>query len=371
LRRRDSDRNSAPKEVLGIVLYVTLMLMVGVVALYGADILVSTTYHVELSFVKRQLTWIALGLAGFLVAALIDFQIHRELVWRVYLPVTVMALSAVFFFPPIGGAHRWIDLKFFTIQPSEFAKVVMLILLARYIEHAKDKMSSFFRGLVVPLLIAAPIILLTAIEPDLSTSILMGVVALLLLYVAGVRIWHILVLTGGAGLTAPLAVQLGLLKPYQLSRLKSFVDLWTGGHAFQQELGQIALASGGFFGSGLGLGTVKRYVPIKESDFLFSVFGEEFGVVGVLLVFVLLLGLVNNLFKVANKHVESVFGRYYIYGFGILIAVQALVNIGVNVGLLPPTGVPLPFMSYGGSSMVATLTGLGVVVSIVLGDSCE
>lgn len=369
MRQGDNVRNGVPKELIGTLLYVTLMLMIGVVALYGADILVSTTYHVELSFVKKQLMWIALGLIGFLIAALIDFQIHCKLVWRVYLPVTVMALSAVFFSPPIGDAHRWIDLKLFTIQPSEFAKTVILILLARYIEHAKGKMISFFRGLVVPLSIVAPIILLTAIEPDLSTSILMGVEVLLLLYVAGVRIWHILALIGGAALTAPFAVRFGLLKPYQLGRLKSFVDLLTGGHAFQQELGQTALASGGFFGSGLGLGTVKRYVPIKESDFLFSVFGEEFGVVGVLLVFVLLLGLINNLFKVANKHVKSIFGRFYIYGFGVLIAVQALMNIGVNVGLLPPTGMPLPFMSYGGSSMVATLTGLGVVVSIVLGDS--
>ncbi|MDI3517094.1 MAG: cell division protein FtsW [Thermotogota bacterium] len=355
------------KDLAGLLLYVLLMLMLGIVALYGADILISTTYHVELSFVKKQLLWIALGLAGFLITALMDFKIHRNLA-PVYLLAAVITLLIVFRFPPIGNSHRWINLKSFTIQPSEFAKIVILILLARYIEHAKDKMTSFIRGLIIPLLMVSPIVILTAIEPDLSTSVLMFTVIILLLYVAGTRFWHILTLMSGLALIAMASFKIGILKPYQMERLKSFVDLWTGGHPYQQELGRMAFATGGIFGSGPGLGTIKRYIPVRESDFIFSVFGEEFGVIGILLVFVLLLGLVNMLFKVASRYVESAFGRYYIYGFGILIAVQSLVNIGVNVGLLPPTGVPLPLVSYGGSSMIATLTGFGIAISIVTGE---
>ncbi|MCD6462148.1 MAG: FtsW/RodA/SpoVE family cell cycle protein [Thermotogae bacterium] len=365
------------KEARGIAFYIFLIIVIGILALYGAELRVSTTYHLNTDLLMRQLTWLIVGGLALIILSFMNPKFHERAVWRVYFFGIIFLLALVLILPSGYKAKRWIEFKSLPIrfQPSELTKLVIVIAIASYISKFRKRMKSFLYGIIIPMILITPVMLLIAFEPDLSTAFLIFIVTLIMLYLGGARLSHILLMLTMIALALILLISvmgIDIIKSYQLKRLREFVDLIAGrGGALQQKYSSTAVGAGGLFGSGIGLGVIKQKISYRESDFIFAVVGEELGIIGSLVMILLYFGLVNSLVKMAYKYVRDTFMRFYVYGFAVLVGVQALIHMCVNVGLLPPTGMTLPFASYGGSSMFTFMAGAGIVFSILLGGSNE
>ncbi|MDQ5844785.1 MAG: putative lipid II flippase FtsW, partial [Acidobacteriota bacterium] len=279
------------------------------------------------------------------------------------LMLTVVLLVAVFAFPAVNGAQRWIKLKGFSIQPSELSKLSLVIFLAYYLEKQTGEEQSFWRTFVPCALVTGVLALLIVAEPDLGTAMMLAVVFAVLIYTAGARLFHL----GLVALPAVIGVA-GLLifVPFRMRRMIMFLDPWADpqGSGFQVVQSLIAIGSGGPNGLGFAQGKQKMlFLPFAHSDFIFAVVGEELGLLGtltVLLIFALFLwrGLRTSLLA------PDRFGMLLSLGLVTGIVVQALFNISVVLSLVPTKGIPLPFISYGGSSLVPTLAAVGILLNI-------
>jgi cell division protein FtsW len=286
----------------------------------------------------------------------------RRLVYGL-LMLTVVLLVAVFAFPAVNGAQRWIKFKGFSMQPSELSKLSLVIFLAYYLEKQTGKEQSFWRTFVPCALVTGVLAVLIVAEPDLGTAMMLAVVFAVLIYTAGARLFHL-------GLVAfPAVIGLaGLLifVPFRMRRMIMFLDPWADpqGSGFQVVQSLIAIGSGGPNGLGFAQGKQKMlFLPFAHSDFIFAVVGEELGLLGtltVLLVFGLFLwrGLRTSLLA------PDRFSMLLSLGLVTGIVVQALFNISVVLSLVPTKGIPLPFISYGGSSLVPTLAAVGILLNI-------
>ena len=354
-------------EYKSILLFVLIILLIGTITMMSVEMIdvikgsgdprraiISVTEKLLISF------------AFFLIASATDYRIHgkREMIW-LYYTISVSLLVSTFFFP--ARAHRWIRLGGFSFQPSELVKIFVIVFLSSYISRC-EKIQSFWHGILKPLLILSPIYALVALEPDLSTTVILIVLSVLILYTAGAKFSHVLILVGAFLFLGFLAFKLNLLKSYQLARLSSFLK----GRISEQVLAALSSArSGGVLGKGINLGELKMTVPVVESDFVMAAIGEELGLFGIAVVLLSYLGLVYSLIRAALKIVEDSFGKYVIIGYAYLIMIQVMVNVGVSSGILPITGVTLPFISSGGSSLMSFMIGLGIVVNIVWGGRKE
>jgi cell division protein FtsW len=338
----------------------------GVVMVYSASADISFhQFGSQYYYVKRQAVWTIAGLAAMLAASQVDYRLFsRRFVVIGLLIATVIMLAAVFGFPPVNGARRWIRLPGgFTFQPSEFSKIVLAIFLARLLERRAGEEGSFKRTFVPCLLVTGVLAGLVAKEPDLGTAMMLGTVCLVMLYTAGARIAHLGML-GGLGLAGVLVML--ITSPWRMGRIWAYLRPWDDaqGKGFQVVQSLIAVGSGGTDGLGFAQGRQKMFfLPFAHSDYIFAVVGEELGLVGaltVLAVFALFLWRGAR----AVRRAPDRFGM--LLGMGIVagIVAQALFNMSVVLSLVPSKGIPLPFISYGGSSMLLTLGAVGVLLNI-------
>lgn len=344
---------------------VTSLLALGLVMLYS-----SSMTQVGAEYLKLQLVWCSLGFVFCLIAASIDYQLLKKIVWPLFIVACVLLVMVLLPMPhgltkKINGAHRWIILPGFRLQPSELGKIALIIALAWYCDRNQRWMHTFRRGIIIPICIIAVMLGLVFVEPDRGTTILLASVSGSMLLLAGVR-WKFIVppvLLAVSGLAVSI-----LHDPMRMKRIFSWLYLEENkeGVGFQAYQAMIALGSGGWSGLGLGNGRQKLgFVPEHHTDFIFSIIGEELGLIATLSVVVVFLVLVGCGIYIA-MHARDKFGMLLAAGVTLLIGLQAAINIGVVTSALPNKGLPLPFISYGGSNMLAMLTCVGILLSVAL-----
>lgn len=337
----------------------------GVVMVYSASaMLAQSENHGHFFYVKKQALWTLIGFVAMVIAMQFDYNRLRDrrIVYGLLL-VTSLGLMAVFAFPRINGAHRWIRFSGFSIQPSEISKLALVIFLAYFLERRAGEERNFWRTFVPCGAVTALLAALVVIEPDFGTSLMLAVTFVVVVYTAGARLSHLAMAAAPA-----LVVAAGLLifVPWRLTRLVTFLDPWADPQksGFQVVQSLIAVGSGGSNGLGFAQGKQKMlFLPFAHSDFIFAVIGEELGLIGtmtVLLIFGLFLwrGIRTSLLA------PDRFGKLLAIGIVAGIVAQALFNISVVLSLVPTKGIPLPFISYGGSSLVPTLASVGILLNI-------
>lgn len=350
-----------------VLLAVTLFLLVlGVVMVHSASSALSLkTFGDAYYFAKRQVLWACLGLVLMYLASRYDY--HRLRRFAPGFLVVSFALLVLVLIPGVGrnvnGSQAWIGIGSFGVQPSEFMKLALILFLAHYLADSGDRMRSFTRGFLPPLLLALTAVGLIMLEPDLGQSVVIMGVTVVLLFTAGANLQHLLLLFGAgvAGFAAMVA-----MAPYRMARITAFLNPWADplGKGYQIIQSLYALGSGGLLGLGLGQSRQKYlYLPEPQTDFVYSIIGEELGFLGAAAVLVLLAVIVWRGLRTA-LYAPDEFGSLLAAGITGMIGIQALINIGVVTGSIPATGVTLPFISYGGSSLTLMLTSVGVLLNI-------
>lgn len=313
-------------------------------------------------YLKRQLLWLVIGWGGLFYFSRLNYNALKEWTkWAVFF--CWLTLFAVLFASPIAGAKRWIRLAGFSFQPAEFAKLAMILFLADYLDRRRSKLGSALRGMVIPLGVLAVTFLLISLEPDLGTPVLIFGVGLLLLFIGGVPLRS---LAGLCVAATPLVAFEILRHPYRLKRISTFLTPWADpqGAGYQLVQSFLAVGSGGVLGKGLGQSQLKLlYLPTPHTDFIFPVICEELGLLGGLSVLALFGFFLARGVRIARA-APNLFGLLLASGITFLITFQALLNMMVSLGLLPTKGLSLPFFSFGGSSIVVTLAGVGILLNI-------
>lgn len=349
------------------LLIVTMVLaLVGLVMVFSASAVVAgNRFHDSGYFLKRQLAWLTFGFVLLHVASRVDY------VWWKRLSVPLLGLMALLLVmvlvPSLGvaakGARRWLRLGPISIQPAEMVKLVAVIYLAAYLTKKEDLITSFSSGLLPVLFVIGLLSGLVLLEPDLGTVVVIGLVTIGLLFLGGAQVKHLL----GLGLCAvPVVLVLVLGSSYRRQRLLTFLAPWkdASNAGFQITQSFLAFGSGGPFGVGLGEGKQKLFfLPEAHTDFVLALVGEELGLVGTGAIILLFALFVVRGFQIAAR-ARMPFGRYLGIGITLLIGGQALVNAAVATGMLPTKGLTLPFVSYGGSSLVISLLAVGILLNI-------
>jgi cell division protein FtsW len=314
-------------------------------------------------FLKRELIYAVLGLGAFTVATRIDYALYRRLAYPL-LVTSILCLAVVLKIGSrAGGAIRWFRLGPLSFQPSELAKLALCVYLASLLARKAEKVRVFSVGFLPPLLVTGLMMALLLKQPDLGTAAIFGAVALGLLFIAGTRTSYLIL---AVLVAAPLGWKFIVSTPFRMRRMLAFLDPW----AFRRDVGYqiteslISVGSGGVTGLGLGDGRQKLFfLPEAHTDFILSIVGEELGLLGILFVVAAFTVLVWRGLRAAVR-ARDVFGAYLAFGISAMFGLQALVNIGVVLGSLPTKGLPLPFISYGGTSLVMSLFMSGVLVNI-------
>jgi len=350
------------KVLLAIVLGITLF---GAVMVYSASaILAQKTYENQFYFLIRQGLWALIGLIAMAIALSIDYRNYkRPLVIYTMLIGTLLLLGVVLFLPVVNGTHRWIRYgRYFSLQPSEPAKLALVAFLGFFLERQVREIERFKRTFVRAATVAGVLIGLVALEPDLGTALALGVVFLTMMFHAGTPVRYFLVLA----LPVVPAIIFMILKPWRFARLLAFLDPWKyqTTYGFQPVQSMIAIGSGGAGGVGFAQGRQKLfYLPAPHTDFIFAVIGEELGLIGAATL-VLLFGLLAWRGLRAARFAPDLFGQLLAVGLTTMIIAQAFFNISVTLSLVPTKGIPLPFVSAGGSSLAISLFAAGVLLNV-------
>ena len=341
------------------------MLVIGIVMLFSTSAFARDSHGDVYFFIRRQAIWLGIGLAVCTVAALIDYHFWQR-TWWLWFGLAFIAL-ALCFVPHLGmrinGSRRWVGLGPLGFQPSEIAKIAAVFFLAAWFSRYEKATGSLLRGFALPLAIVTLLLALILTEVDLGTTVLLGATAFVVMFVAGVNpmLLSIVALAGVGGVLF-LATQIS----ERMGRLAAFVDpqRFKQDAGLQQMQALIAWGSGGMEGLGLGNGRQKMlYLPYAHTDFIFPIIGEELGLrVSLLVVFLFVVIIVCGM--MIALHAKDRFGLLLGCGVVSLLALQAAVNIGVTTSLLPNKGLPLPFISYGGSNLAASLFGIGLLLNI-------
>jgi rod shape determining protein RodA len=334
--------------------------------------------------VRRQMIYALIGLVVIIVTAAIDYRFWSAIARPIYI-VVLLLLALIMAAGFVGfGAARWFNVGIVNIQPSELSKVLMIIVLADYLARHQHEIAQF-RIFIRSLILTAVPAVLVFLQPDLSTAIVLGVIWVMLVFASGAKLRYFLVLL------AVVAIILVLLSPllldyfsagyqagedfyfiqrYQMQRIVSFLlpdPEAHHGESYNVNQAKIAIGSGGWFGQGYGHGTQTqlRFMKVRHTDFIFSALSEEFGFVGAIVLMIVLGFIILRCLRAARMARDQ-FGALICYGVAILLLFQSAVNIGMNLALIPVSGLPLPFFSYGGSSLLASLLGIGMVESVIL-----
>ena len=318
------------------------------------------------TFVEKQTMFCMIGFVAMLIAAVVDYRVIRDFAPVLY-GGTVLVLLAVK--SPLGstskGAQAWFDVGPFQLQPSEFAKLVLIVTVAAYVAAHRGELD--LRRLAITLGIAALPMGLIYLQPDLGTALVFVAVLMGMLLVGGARPRHLVALTLVGVVAVVAVINLGVLKQYQLDRLGAFIkpDADTQRSAYNLNQSKIAIGSGGITGKGLGKGpqTNLSYVPEQHTDFIFTVVGEELGFFGSSLLLVLFGIVVWRTWRAAALS-KDLFGTLVCVGVLSMLVFQVFENAGMTMGIMPITGIPLPLFSYGGSSVIATFIGVGLVLNV-------
>lgn len=342
-----------------------LLVLIGFIFVYSAS-----SYSAELNygnkyyFLTKQIIGAVLGFIALIVTSKIDYRVYNK--FKLPILIVGIVLLAIVFIPGLGvsnyGAQRWIRLPGFTIQPSEIAKFCFVIFCAGYLAKNKDIVKSF-KGILPILCIGGIICVLIMLEPNMSITICVGLTMFLMLFIGGAKIKHFVILSVPV---IALGFLLILMEPYRLQRLVAFINPWANpqGEGYQLIQSLYSLGSGGLFGVGLFNSRQKYlFLPFSESDFIFSIIGEETGFLGCLTIILIFGVLIYQGIKIAFSAKDR-FGCYLASGIISIIATQVLVNIAVVTGSIPPTGVPLPFISAGSTALVVFMASIGVLLNI-------
>ncbi|KRT69807.1 MAG: Rod shape-determining protein rodA [candidate division NC10 bacterium CSP1-5] len=314
----------------------------------------------------RQALYAALALLGLLTATFINYRTIARFAYVIF-GVVLALLILVSVAGEVGrGAQRWIQVGGWTFQPSEFMKLALIVVLARYFEDHKERLGHP-RLLVIPAMVALPPMVLILKQPDLGTAVLLGLLTVSVLLLVGLRVKHLVFLTAAGATMAPLLWS--FLKDYQRRRVLVFLnpELDPSGAGYHIAQSKIAVGSGEFFGKGLKAASQSQlhFLPASQTDFILAVLAEQWGFIGCLVILLLYYVLITRGLEIAGES-KDIFGALLAFGIMAMITVQLVVNVGMVVGIMPVVGIPLPLLSYGGSSLVVTCIGIGLVMSVHL-----
>lgn len=321
-------------------------------------------YNNPYLYLNKQIIGVVLGTISMLIFSRINYGFLKKFKWWAILIAFIML--CLVFIPGIGvekyGANRWINLGLFTIQPSEFAKFAFVLFSASYLSDNYDKVQNF-KTLLPVLGIGLTYCALIILEPNMSITMCMGLIMLFMLFIGGSRFKHFAFLSIPALAAVPALI---IMEPYRIQRFVAFLNPWANPQAEGYQLIQslYSLGSGGLFGVGLFNSRQKYlFLPFSESDFIFSIIGEEFGFVGTTIFIIVMAILILLLINIA-KNAKDRFGALLVLGIASVIAIQVVINLCVVSGLIPPTGLPLPFISSGGTSIIVFMSAIGVCLNV-------
>lgn len=313
---------------------------------------------------RKQVLWTALGIGCLLVTMRLDYRLYSHpLVLKALLGAAVLGLMAVFASPQVKGSHRWLGVGSLGVQPSEFAKLVAIVFTATMLQEWLERRESLRPVLIRVGIVVGLLVVLIVREPDFGTALALSAICGTMIFVAGVSYKWVLPLLAAA---APLGYLVLRLEPYRLRRLMAFWDPWSDreGAGFQAVQSFIAVGSGGVWGKGFMQGVQKMfYLPEAHNDFIYAVIAEEQGLIGATLVLAFFAIVAWRGLRVARRAPDP-YGALVATGITAMLGLQALVNISVVLGLLPAKGIALPFVSAGGSSMLASLMGMGILLNV-------
>ncbi|MFH1692623.1 MAG: putative lipid II flippase FtsW [Candidatus Omnitrophota bacterium] len=351
-----------------IAIFLTMLILIGIgmVMIYSTSSITMWQQTGESTgLLARQFLYFLVGFVFMFIAMAIDYyqlrRFARVLLYIAIVPLVVVLIPHVA--REVGGAKRWLSFFGLNYQPSEFVKIALMIYMADFINRKADVLKDFWRGFVPPVLVLCFVMLLVLAQPDLGTAISLVVLVFTMLFVSGARFVH---LFSSVLASLPFLYLLIFRVPYRRARIMAFLNPWLDpkGSGFQIIQSQIALGSGGLWGVGLGAGKQKLfYLPAAHTDFIFSIIGEELGLFGVACVILLFIFLIWKMWQVICAIGEP-FGKLICIGVAVLIAFSAAVNIGVSIGCLPTKGLPLPFISYGGSSLIFHMVVIGLFLNV-------
>lgn len=346
---------------LVIVISVSTLVLIGLISIFSAtQSLDADSYR----FLERQIMWLGIAVVAGVAASMIDLERPKKLIpiGAVLGIVFLIAVLIPAIAEPINGSRRWITIGSIGFQPSEFAKIPFVFLMAYYLSANQRFLKTLMRGFIIPLAIIGVFCILIILEPDFGTCALYGAVGLMLLYLAGARLTYLIPTVISSG---TLFLYLIFQNPVRLRRLLSFLDVEGNKDdaTYQLHQGQMAFGNGGFSGLGAGNGRSQNsFLPEAHTDFIFSIIGEEFGFMVTCLVVVLFLVIFTTVI-LSMRRAPSMFQALLVLGSLLMIMLQALINMGVVTGLLPTKGMSLPFISYGGSNLVVMCVFTGVLIN--------
>ena len=346
-----------------LIISVLLLTIIGLLSIF------STSFYHEKSYFYKQAIFIIVGLFLMFVFAFIDYRLFRNhsIFLLVLYFISIFLLIVVLFLGKSRGAASWFGLGFFNIEPVEFAKLIMILIFAQYFSLRHIELYRL-RHIIISGIYTALVVGLVFLQPDFGSAMVLVLLWIGVMIIAGIKLRQLLLLFLLGTILFGVA-WVGILKSYQKDRITSFLNPYldpqgTGYHRIQS---MIAIGSGQLLGRGLGHGPQSQlnFLPEQHTDFIFASIGEEWGFIGLIIVFALYSLLFFRTIKIAIR-AENNFARLFCVGFTIIILSQMFVNIGMNLGLLPITGIPLPFVSYGGSNLLINFVALGVVQSIAI-----
>lgn len=350
-----------------ILLIATLMLVgIGIVMVYSASaIIAEDRFNNEYFFLKRQALFAFISIVIMFIVTRIDHQFYKK---TAYIILAISIVSLILVLIPgiglkIGGSTRWFRIAAISIQPSEFAKLGLIIYLACSLSKKDKNIKTFSVGVLPHLIITGIILSLIMLQPDMGTALCLGAIMFTMLFASGVRLSHLSLIVISA---SPVIYFLIINKAYRLERWMAFLNPWKypTDSGFQVIQSLCAFGSGGIFGRGLGDGKQKLfYLPEPHTDFIFSVIGEELGLIGVLFIISIFSVFIYRGIMIAIRS-SDLFSVYLALGITTLIGLQAVIHLGVTMGLLPTKGITLPYISYGGSSLLTNMIALGILLNI-------
>ena len=349
---------------------ITLVISVILLSLFGLMMVYSSSYiwaeykfDDPFKYVKNQGLFLIIGLVLMFLVSKFDFNNYYKYSNKIFLVCFILLILVLFVGTERNGSKSWFGFGSFGIQPSEFMKLAMIIFTSKYLYNNRKDINNIKKGVIPILGLTLIVFALIMLQPDFGTGLILVMGVIGLLFVGGVDIKFFLKvgLAGVGGIVA-----LILAAPYRLKRILSFLNPWEDplGSGFQIIQSLYAIGPGGLFGFGLGGSRQKHfYLPEPQTDFIFSIISEEFGFLGILIVSALFITIIAVSIKIALK-CENLFGKYLAFGIIFELGFQALLNLMVVVGLIPVTGVTLPFLSYGGSSLMITLISIGIILNV-------
>ena len=354
------------KEGKLLFIMVVLLSLFGMVMIYSASsIWAKYKFNDSFHYVKQQALFIVVSTIVMLIVSKIDYHIYKDKI-KLILFISLLLLILVLI-PGIGsvrnGSRSWVSLGPIGLQPSEISKVALIIFLAKYLAKNKKMLERKISTIFPPFIIIFLFFLLIILEPDMGSAMVIILTLVCIIFVSGLKLsfFASLGVLGLLGVTG-----LIIIAPYRIKRIVSFINPWSDplGSGYQIIQSLYAIGPGGLFGLGFGNSIQKQfYLPEPQTDFIFSIISEEFGFLGVLIVTAIFAFIFYLIVKIALKQ-NDLFAKYLCFGLGMQILLQALLNLCVVVGLIPVTGVTLPFLSYGGSSLLVSMASIGIILNI-------